>query len=286
MAQWGASNTASNSVNYGARLVFAGAGKANIASNNTSLFINSTPDSFKTGVAVGQFPASQADMANTSGERKGLTHAGWNLRRAGEGPILSISANAGSGSGFANNETVLISNGTVNATANLFTNSSTTNLVAGVILTAPGQFVNSSVLVFTFQRQKHVANVTVSGATSGFTNTDTIRVSNGIINATATVSTNTTGGITNTSFTITNVGLFANNAANAQAVVTALAANGSASAGTGATFSVNLTTSTGGSINASSAVMGGRAGRYDYECIVAMAATGELGSNSSTFLPS
>ncbi len=251
MAQWSNNDDAGNSVNWGARFIFAGSGPANEAANNTALFKNTTPDAFKTGEVIGQFPITVTEMANNTTERKGVTHAGWALRHAGEGPLLSVSA--ANGSGFANGETVLVSNGTVNAVVTL-TSNVTGNLALGTV-TTPGQFVNTAVLAYTFQRQEHITkfvatagkqvgtgNVNITGTATGYSNNDVLTVTNGqygVINAVANVATNATGGTL--TFTFSNTGLFPPATTNTQLAITIANNSGGASNGSGATFnSANL----------------------------------------------
>jgi hypothetical protein len=96
-----------------------------------------------------------------------------------------------------------------------------------------------------------VTSITSSGG-SGYTNGNIVTVSNGTVNATATVSTNSTGG--SLTLTLTNSGRgFINTSAIAVAV--ANSTGGSTGVGTGATFTVAL---------------GGRAGRRHVETLVAM----------------
>src|SRR5271170_5576357 len=98
MPQWKNTNDAANSVNYGAVLVKSGNSKSTIASNNTALFDNVTPGAFLSGnpaVAVGQFGVEANQMnSSANGESYAVTHAGWNLRTQGTGPIVSIVINA------------------------------------------------------------------------------------------------------------------------------------------------------------------------------------------------
>ncbi len=266
MSQWGNQDNASNSVNYGTKLLWTGSGVANIAGNNTSLYINTTPDAFVNGWVAGQWAVNPTELTAGGGESNSVTAAGWQLRTVGEGPILTLVA--ANGAAFANGETVVLSNGTVNAVVTLTTNA-TGNLVSGV-LTSPGQFVNTSIIALNFQRQQHIltftatagliigtgnvgyaaaktvgtGNVTYTGTATGYSNTDYIVVTNsafGTVNAVANIATNATGGTL--TFTFSNVGFFTPAITNTQVVITAYAANGAASNGTGATFtSANLIT--------------------------------------------
>lgn len=277
MPQWGKTDQANNSPTWAIHSTKKGRGKANAASNNTALFNNVTVGSFTNDQAIGSFAVSRAEMANTSGESSKVTHPGWHLRRSGMGGVKTVTV--ANGSGFGNGDSVLISGGTLNATAILTTNA-TGNLVSAVVSGALGKFANTSSLVFAFQREKHVHDLKVTGGT-GYNNTDTIRVSNSIINATATIATDGNGLFVNAGITLTSIGVFANTEANTDVVITILAANGAASAGSGATVTANLSTSTGG---AASATLGGRAGRVTYECLVAITSVSN-GTADDTYLP-
>jgi hypothetical protein len=285
MAQWGGTDTAANSVQWAAQWLSQGAGATAKAANNTALYNNVNAEAFVDvpspyTVVVGQFMASANAMANTSGERSKLTSAGWQMRVAGEGPLLSVTASGGNT--FANGETIAMGNG--GAAGVLTITANATGNIGSVAVTSGGRFVNGSVITYTFQRQKHLLSITVGVTPTGYNNTDVIVASNGIVNGAATILTNSTGGFVTANLTLTNVGLWANNVANNTVVITALAANGAASNGTSATFTANLVTSAGGAVNTTSSVLGGRAGRVTYETLVAAAF--KTASNTSTLLPS
>lgn len=285
MVSWGkVANNVANSVQWAASMLHAGSGKVASAANNVALFGNTTPSAFDNAkMVVGIFGVTKAEMANTTGEGK-KTHApGWSVRRAFLGPIKSVTAVGGTGIG--NGETVIVSGGTINATLTLTTNA-TGNAVSAAV-TSAGQFPNTSVLVYTWQRQQHLVKLTVSGGSSAYNNTDYIVVGNGSVNAYLTVTTNATGFIVNTALATSlaasaNVGLWSNTFANTNVSVTVFAANGAATNGAGATFVANLATST---INATfTPVLGGRAGRVTYESLAVV--KGMINGNSTVILPS
>lgn len=285
MSQWKNTDTAGNSVNYAAKLFQAGSGKSDIAANNTALYINTTPDAFVNGVAVGQFGVSATEAGVTSAEGKKVAHAGWNIRKAFEGPVISYSI-VTPGAGFANGETLKLSNGSVNAVLTITTNTGTSvgaNIVS-VNVTTKGRFTNNSMIKYDFTREQHVKEITVTGGT-GYDNTDYIIVSNtgaGGVNAVATIVTDGDGVFTNSDITITNVGLFVNaTMANTNLVLDIYAANGAASNGSSATLVGNLATSSSGNVVA---VLGGRAGRVQYETLVAMKSISGDASDD-TYLP-
>lgn len=242
-----------------------------------AMFNNTTPSAFLSGAAVGVFGVSATEQSNNTlnNSKEVGAHAGWNLRRAGTGPVVSFTI-TGAGTDLANGETIRVSNGTTNAVGTVTTNA-TSNIVSVAVTSGGGGFTNTDMAVIAFDRQKHLTAITVTGSTSGYDNTDIIVASNGVSNGTATITTNSTGGFTNTEITITNVGLFANTAANGSVVLAILAANGAASSGTGATLVANLVASTTGNV---AITLGGRAGRVSYETLVAM---GSLGAQTAAY---
>ena len=244
------------------------------ANVDIQMFNNATPGAFMSGVAVGVFGVSATEMSNnvTNAKERGA-HAGWNLRRAGTGPVVSFTVTA-AGSGFANGETITVSNGSSNATGTITANA-TGNMVSVAVTSGGAGFTNTAMAVIGFNRERDVVEIKYTGTATGYSNTDVVTVSNGVINATATVATNATGGTL--VFTITNRGLFSNTAANNSAVVTIANSSGGASGGSGATFSANLAASTGGTVTIA---LGGRAGRVHHETLVAM---GSLGAQTAAF---
>lgn len=245
------------------------------ANVDVQMFNNASPNAFMTNMAVGVFGVSATEQANnkTNAKEHGA-HAGWNLRRAGTGPVVSFTVTA-AGSNFANGETITVSNGGTNAVGTIVTNA-TSNMTSVSVTSEGAGWTNSAIAVIGFNRQKHLSTVSYSGTATGYSNTDYIVVSNATVNATASITTNASGGTL--TFAVTNAGLFSNTIANTQLVVTAYAANGqSGGSGSGATFSANVIGSTGGTVTVT---LGGRAGRVSYETVVAM---GSLGAQTAAY---
>lgn len=95
-------------------------GQADIA-----MFNNATPSAFLSGAAVGVFGVSATEQANNTlnSSKEVGAHAGWNLRRAGTGPIISIAANA-TLVGYNNADIITVTSvGGTNATITFTTNS-------------------------------------------------------------------------------------------------------------------------------------------------------------------
>lgn len=241
-----------------------------------AVFSNTTVAAFVNNEAYGVFGVDQTE-AGVKG--RGVT-PGWNLVRTGTGPVTGVAVSA-IGANFVTGETVTISNGTSNGiltvTANGFVGNSTSNATAGnissVSVTSGGSgFAVNTGVVIAFNREKHLDTLTVSGTASGYSNTDTVVVYGNssvgaIVNATAAITTNATGG--SLTFRITSVGLFSNAFVNtavssaANVNVKILASNGANSAGSGATITANVVPSTGGTLAITT--LGGRAGRTQYE---------------------
>lgn len=96
-----------------------------------------------------------------------------------------------------------------------------------------------------------IASIAVSNNGSGYANTNLVRVSNGIVNAAATVATDGSGGITGIVVTTPGRG-FINVATSVVAITNST--GGATGVGTGGVLAASL---------------GGRAGRVQYECLVA-----------------
>lgn len=272
------SGNGDNPVSMAANAHFGNTSPGSRANVDSSLFNNSTPGAFVTNLATGVFGVSVTEMSNntTNNSKEQPAHAGWVFRKAGTGPVVSIAVSGGSG--FQNNETITVSGGEVNATAFITTNT-TGGLSTATVNNAGSGFVNSTSITSSFDREKRVVSITVSGSPTGYNNTDVIVLSNstvGISNGAASISTNSTGGFVTANVTITKAGLFTNAAINGSILFTALAANGAASAGSGATFSGTLANSTGGTITVT---LGGRSGRVQTETLVAF---GSLGTNTTS----
>jgi len=180
--------------------------------------------------------------------------------------------------GYANTDYVLISNGTVNATANIATNSTGGTLTFTV--NAVGVFAynqtNTALVVVAYAANGTLSNGggailtanLVNAVPINFNNTDFVVVSNGTVNGYANISTNATGGTIVVTVNATTLGVFSNALTNAQAVVTVFAANGAISNGSNVSYMANLATSSGGYVGV--ATVGGRANRVTYEPLVTL----------------
>lgn len=246
-----------------------------------SAYNNTTPGAFIGGTTVGVFglDTKRASLAR-SAHGFGSTPAGWIRTRFGSGPV-STAAVTNNGATFANGETITFSGGSANGQGVITTNS-IGGMVSVSVVTGGAGFSNLASVTTTFDREKHLSTLTLTGTATGYSNTDKINVANGTVNATATFVTNTTGGFITANITVGTVGLFPAALTNAQLSVTILNANGTASVGTGATVTGNLVTSTNGSV---ALTLGGRAGRISQESLVAMASISTENATSLGLYP-
>lgn len=144
----------------GANAHFGNNSPGSRATVDLNLFGNSTPGAFIKGMAVGVFAVDSAVMAtkNATGNG-GITHTGWNIRKAWTGPIVSFSF-SGISTGYNNTDVVTVSSNTAggNASITLVTNA-TGGIISSVISNAGFGFTTKSPTVV-------IAN-SIGGATAG-----------------------------------------------------------------------------------------------------------------------
>ena len=105
----------------GANAHFGNTSPGSRANVDVRMFNNTTPSAFLSGAAVGVFGVDATEEAINKAQ--GVTHAGWNLRRAGTGSIVS-GVYTNSGVGYNNND-ILVAKSPVaggNATFSIATN--------------------------------------------------------------------------------------------------------------------------------------------------------------------
>jgi hypothetical protein len=108
------------------------AGGLGVNRNGDQLFGNTQLSAFVTSAAIGTFGVDSTEASNTTGEGKSVQHAGWNLRKAGSGKVLSITASAGATSPDGNVLITFTGGGTGTSAANA---QITVNSVSKVIQT-------------------------------------------------------------------------------------------------------------------------------------------------------
>lgn len=273
MALWGNTDAASNSTLFAAAQV----NKTPNTANRDDLFGNTDLGAYVSGAIIGQFGVDTTEQTFNNLD----AHAGWVLRKAGTGPV--ISATGTGGDGIANGETVTVSNGSSNATL-VLTSNATANIASVTVLGGGAGFTVPGETVITFNREQHLVSILfdegtyTTGIGPSYDNTDIIVASNGTVNAVATITTDASGNVLLSSdFLVTTVGLFANTLLDTEVDLAITNSSFGTAAGNAdvSLLSANITPSTGGSVTVT---LGGRAGRVHWETLVAM---GSIGGDAS-----
>ena len=144
----------------GANAHFGNTSAGSRASVDVAMFNNATPSAFLTGQAVGVFGVSATEMANNTlnNSVEHGAHAGWNLRRAGTGPVVSA-VYTNSGVGYNNND-ILVAKSPVaggNASFSMVTNATGGSVV--LTLVTPGFGFNVATIP--------TSNLAITNATGG-----------------------------------------------------------------------------------------------------------------------
>lgn len=255
MPLWGKINQANNAPKF---KVIESQVPASKSKGTNTAFNNTTPGVFHPGQVLGVWAANASQLVGASGK---IGHTGWQYVRMGTGPLKSLTISA-SGTGFVNLAVTTVTSPQAGGNANfLATTNSTGGITALTLINGGAGFVNTSAAVVV--PANGIVNVAIGGG-SGYSNSDTIVFSNGQVNATATLSTNSTGGIANITLTSAGRG-FPSNTGTVVTITTSAGTNGNVVVNTlgGGTGTTTLVP-----------VLGGRAGRIHYETLVAGSITG------------
>lgn len=141
MALWGNKDEANNAPKY------AVAGGYGVSANGQALYQNTKISAFISGEAVGVFGVNTAEVSGTytGDDQDYAAHAGWNLRKAGTGPVTSIAvvspgAGYNIGGGAANGFITFTGGFGAGANAQWFANAN--GSVTTVVLLAQGSGYN------------------------------------------------------------------------------------------------------------------------------------------------
>lgn len=252
MPLWGLTDQADNAPKY--------AISDHATANGETMYANVTPDQFVTGVGVGVIGANTTEVAANTG----LANPGWVLQTRGTGPISNGTINA-AGTGYTNGDIVTVTNGTSAAILSIGTNA-TGNATSLTVVSGGAGFLNATAVSSAVTVGANtVNNIVITTPGGGYTNGDILTISNGTINATATITTNAAGNVASVVITQRGRGFISNTG-----VDTAVTnSTGGATSGTDAVFAPKMGAST---TNGASATfvygVGGRAGRVHQEVLV------------------
>lgn len=127
MALWGNLDQADNAPKYPA------ASGLGVSANGSTLYGNTQSGAFHSDVALGVFGVSAAETLNTSGEGPKVGHAGWNLRKAGTGPVTTLTISSGNVDYNVNGYLTFTGGGGTGANAS-YTVNTTTNTITTITL--------------------------------------------------------------------------------------------------------------------------------------------------------
>jgi len=146
------------------------AGSANAHFGNTSvgsraytdsaMFDNTTPGAFQANMAIGVFGVDANEMKINRANGRVVNHAGWNLRKAGTGPIISFSTNtSGTLAGYNNADIITVTSSQAGGNAKVtFTTNATGGNLQYTIATAGAGFLVKNI---------PTSNISVTNATGG-----------------------------------------------------------------------------------------------------------------------
>ena len=141
---------------------FAGTGGLGLSANTQGTLYANTKASFHVpGAAVGIFGVDPTEKGILGSDGKSSIHAGWVLRKAGMGPIVSITANTGAVgangtviftggnkglSNIAARQTGGVTNPLVEARANVAVNSA--GYITSIVIDNPGFYANTPAIAY------------------------------------------------------------------------------------------------------------------------------------------
>ena len=148
MSLWGNLDAANNAPKHGDTAGYGG-NTPQVTANTQVYYSNTRNGAFITGSAIGVFGVDAQEQINAEASANTLLgvpqHAGWVIRKTGMGPIVAISANAGS---VGANSYITFSqgngrDGSGNTAANAQISVNTAGYITSITLTNPGEYANT-----------------------------------------------------------------------------------------------------------------------------------------------
>jgi hypothetical protein len=131
MSLWSNSDANTSAPKYD---VAAGYG---VSANGFTMYNNTAVSAFITGEAAGIFGVDPAETANTTAEGPYVTHAGWNLRHAGTGPVINITLDT-AGANYSTPGFIVFTGGGGSGANASYTVNSVSNTITTVTLNSGG----------------------------------------------------------------------------------------------------------------------------------------------------
>jgi hypothetical protein len=184
MSLWGNLDAANNAPKWGDTAGYGGS-SGSVTANTQVYYGNTRTSAFITGAQVGVFGVDQTEtqVARRNKSNAKPAHAGWTIRKAGMGPVLTVTANSGA---VGVNTHIVFSKGEYytgsgNTTANAVISCNAAGYITSIAVTTPGLYANtpnaaiftgSSNAVFTITmggRANRVQNETIVAFGGNFT---------------------------------------------------------------------------------------------------------------------
>ena len=153
MSLWGNLDAANNAPKHGDTAGYGG-NTPQVTANTQVYYSNTRNGAFITGSAIGVFGVDAQEQINAEASANTLLgvpqHAGWVIRKTGMGPVVAISANAGS---VGANSLITFSQGlgrdgsaigVSNAVASISVN--TAGYISTITIVNPGLYANTPIL--------------------------------------------------------------------------------------------------------------------------------------------
>jgi hypothetical protein len=146
MALWGSLDASNNAPKQSSTSGYGG-NTPQVTTNSQVYFANTKISSFIGGAAIGVFGVDASEQAAATAATGHGSHAGWNLRKVGTGPVVTITANSGS---VAVNSYITFSQGngiagSGNTAANAWINVNTDGSVKNVQILSAGVYANTPI---------------------------------------------------------------------------------------------------------------------------------------------
>ena len=116
-----------------------------VSANGQVYYANTKIGAYMSNAALGVFGIDAAEQANTNASTGHPAHAGWIIRKVGTGPIVSITANAGSvtSNGFITFTKGDGIGGSGNTAANASISVNTAGYITSITINNPGSYANT-----------------------------------------------------------------------------------------------------------------------------------------------
>ena len=166
MSLWGNLDAANNAPKQGATSGYGGS-SGSVTANTQVYYGNTKTSAFVTNAQIGVFGIDQTEtqVARRNKSPAKPTHAGWVIRKAGMGPVVSVSANAGA---VGVNTHIVFSRGETyggsgNTTANAVISCNAAGYITSIAVTTPGMYANTPNAAIFTGSSNAVFTVTMGG---------------------------------------------------------------------------------------------------------------------------